>query len=130
MSKREFLELVRKELDHIKKEATKEEVSRLDFRDFHHGWYNLSIAKQLTSNYSRYKVFYKPIFEKLRKGKYIQNHKVRTFAPFYTQSFQKGENFTALEKYFFMTANKDGTPSEQHKNIFDYLKNRKRKIIL
>ena len=115
MSKREFLELVRKELDHIKKEATKEEVSRLDFRDFHHGWY---------------KVFYKPIFEKLRKGKYIQNHKVRTFAPFYTQSFQKGENFTALEKYFFMTANKDGTPSEQHKNIFDYLKNRKRKIIL
>lgn len=99
MTKKEFLKEVVWELDEIKKNATKEEISKLNFKDFNHSIVFNCIYGQLTgvSNSDRAK--------EIVPKKYT-----------FLDGYEKGSMWTALEKYLFIVGKR------KHYQIIQYLK--------
>ena len=114
MKKSEFLQAVQAELDNIKAKATKKEIKKLDF------------SKLLY--FDRENCIYG-----LMTGE-CQSERARELQPkhysagfcrgesFSKQIITKGNQFTPLEIYLYIVANKYEDRSKKHKEIIQYLK--------
>jgi len=120
VTRREFIRDVKAEIEHIKSHATAKEIARLYFGTFNSNCAYSCIYGQMTGccDSRRAKILMRKKYEYLCvsasgpiNGDYIKPTKA-----FASQSMESGSNFTALEKYLYMT----GTAT--HKRIIDYLK--------
>jgi hypothetical protein len=109
MKRKEFNEMVSKEINHLRTHATDEEKSRLDFETFDRSDDRYCIYGQMTGNCfpDRAKVLMPKIYDRISGKKGYS---------FNFQSFKKGIYFTALEKYLFMVN------SKKHLEIINYIK--------
>lgn len=112
MEKTTFTKLVLDELEAIKTKATKEEIDRLDFTTLDVKNNFKCIYGQMTGD-----CFSKRAKELMPKSfDYLFGTLGDKDYRFQNQSFEKGESFTALEKYLGMC------DSVMHKKIIQYLK--------
>jgi hypothetical protein len=109
MKRKEFNEMVSKEINHLRTHATDEEKGRLDFENFDHNDNTSRIYGQMTlSCHSDRANALKPeIYAKISD---------KLGNDFSKKSFAKGASFTALEKYLFMVN------SKKHLEIINYIK--------
>ena len=110
-----FLIAVIAEIKRIKRLATPEEIEKLNFKRFQHEKSDECIYGQMTGNCDseRARTIMPKKFDNIVDSfNYKNTHKYK----FKEQSFKKGTNFTALEKYLYMC------PKTTHKHIFDFLK--------
>ncbi len=111
-----FLIAVIAEIKRIKRLATPEEIDKLNFSRFEHWSSNDCIYGQMTGHCSsdRARIIAPKKFADVdaETSRIHSNHKYK----FKDQSFDKGTNFTALEKYLYMC------PKTTHKHIIDFLK--------
>lgn len=120
MEKKKFIKKVQKELEKIKEKATKEEISKLDFNSFRHDSQIACIYGQMTGDCDSPRA----VEIKKKTFKEIDGFGNNSGYSFKNQDFQKGKEFTALEKYLFMV------DSTQHKALIQYLKGETNKIDL
>jgi hypothetical protein len=101
MERKVFNEMVSKEINHLRTHATAEEKSKLDFISFDYQDHEHCIYGQMT-------------------GDCFSDRAKELMPKTYTSAsigfFNKGENFTALEKYLFMVN------SKKHLEIINYIK--------
>lgn len=114
MKKAEFLLEVKAEIDNIKTQATKEELSKLTIEGFDHNHDSKCIYGQMTGDCDSHRAI------TLAPKVYYNIGDGHTFAK---QQFEKKEGdlrgfnyYTALEKYLFMVK------KPTHSKIIDYLK--------
>lgn len=117
MKKSTFFKEVKVELDAIKKNATQEEIQKLDFTDFNHQKVGRCIYGQMTGY----------CFSK--RANEIQKKKYKDLGfiidtSFEGHNFTKGNKYTALEKYLFMVS------PDKHLEIIQYLKGEINEIII
>lgn len=125
MKKADFLLEVKAELDNIKKQATKEEIGKLDFSTFKHYSSYSCIYGQMTGNFSSFRA--NEINEKVYSLVGFSTETIESYyIPFKQQHFNlfKEARFTALEKYLYMVL------KPMHKKIIAYLKGDIQEIIL
>jgi hypothetical protein len=120
MKKETFIKKVQKELDKIKKRATKEEIDKLDFNSFRYDSQVACIYGQMTGDCDSVRA----TEIKKKTFKEIDGFGDHSGYKFEQQDFKKGKEFTALEKYLFMVN------SETHKEIIQYLKGETKEINL
>lgn len=115
MKKEVFLAIVLAELVTIKEKITQEViVSRLNLDEFDHTQRNKCLLAQLVQGRSVHSESHElvpPTFETV-----IGNVAYPRFVSFEDQSFEEGDELTAVEKYFYMT------DREKHENVFKFLK--------
>jgi hypothetical protein len=113
MKKAEFLQLVQIELDNIKEKATEEEIGNLDFVGFNQEMPRNCIYGQMTGecDSDRAHELQVKTFSDIGFDWFCGE-----FLTFSSQSMEKGNEFTYLEKYLFMVK------SPQHEKIIQYLK--------
>lgn len=107
--------MVQVELDTIKEKATDEEKARLDFDTFDYGLWYLCVYGQMTGS----------CFSERAKELCPKN-----FYSLYSRSYKKGGLCTSLEKYLVRVANKDGSNSEKHRELIEYIKGERETIEL
>lgn len=123
MEKSKFLQEVREELENIKKNATPNEIARLNLETFDHSSHTLCIYGQMTGSCdtSRARELQPKSYDRIQvEGQFVSPE----YNPFKSQSYAKGSDFTALEKYLFMVKTKTQA------NIIQYLKGDIDKITL
>lgn len=106
-----FLSKVKREIKHIKKHATEDEKSLLNFSDFNHTSRFECIYGQMTGECDSERAL------ALYPKKYISCGGVFDYhIPFEKHSFEKGTQFTPLEKYLYMVK------SDVHQHIIEYIR--------
>jgi hypothetical protein len=123
MKKEKFIAKVQKELAKIKKLATPEELAKLKFKMYDPNDPSYCIYGLMTGNAGsdRAKVFKKKQFQFV--GQLPNSGK--DSRKFEDHSFDKGEKFTALEKFLMMVEGK-----KEVKGLFKYLKGKTETINL
>jgi hypothetical protein len=115
MKKEVFLAIVLAELITIKSKLSNEVIlSRLNFEDFDHTQRNKCLLAQLVQGRSVNSDSHNlipPTFKTV-----ILNERYPRFVSFEDQSFEEGDELTAVEKYFYMTTR------EKHEEVFKFLK--------
>lgn len=127
MRKKDFLDLVMIELNHIKENATTKEIDKLNINFFDHTDSYCCIYGLMTGECSseRARELYSKSFDT------ISDNNWEVYTPFSQQTMRKGNEFTALEKYLFMISPKqDLSESNKYKEIISYLKGEINEIIL
>lgn len=115
MKKEVFLAIVLAELVTIKEKMTQEViVSRLNIDEFDHTQRNKCLLAQLVQGRSVHPEShnlipptFKTVFPAIAFPKFVS---------FEDQSFEEGDELTAVEKYFYMT------DREKHEDVFKFLK--------
>lgn len=100
--RKEFLQDVMNEINHIKANATQEEISRLDFDNFNSAYKDRCVYGQMTGS--------------------CDSDRAKELMPksYYSlRGLNKGTKFTDLEVYLYELK----TSSETNKSIIQYLKN-------
>lgn len=112
MKKEKFIKKVQKELDNIKAKATPEEIAKLEFKKFQHDSGSACIYGLMTGDCDSDRAL------EIQPKKYadIDGCGWDSGYEFEKQSYEKGTDFTALEKYLFMVER------PKHKEIIKYLK--------
>ena len=109
ISKTDFMIEVIKELNHIKKHATDEELSKLDIKSLNHESSQYCIYGLMTGFCMSNRAL--ELYHKTFSIAAYKRHE-----SFIVQDFEAGSNFTALEKYLYMVND------DVHKHIIDFLK--------
>ena len=121
MQKEEFVQLVINELDYLKHNVSEKLLDRLYFETLEIDLHQHCIYGQMTGHSESVlaKELYPKSFEFVSKTITGED-----FVSFEDQDFEKGENFTALEKYLYMV------DSTKHEEIIDYLKGQSKEVLI
>lgn len=117
MKRTDFVQLVRDEIKSLKKNATKKEIAKLNFKSFSHTNSKVCIYGQMTGHCDsdRAMELIPKTFDRIAKNPddIMYSNALLSFSK---QSVEEGINWTALEKYLYMV------DSDTHRHIIDYLK--------
>lgn len=118
-TKKQFKAEVAKEIKHLAKVLTEEQKGRLDLVTFNPVNMTTCIYGQLTGNSSSHEAtaLYPKNYSNGNNAHWLYNEvKPHPDNYFENHNFDKGESYTALEKYLLMV------DTEMHKHIISYLK--------
>lgn len=124
MTRTELVKMAKAEIKRIKKVATEDEISRLNFETFYPNKVSSCIYGQMTGDCGspRAKEIMPKQFDEIFKPELVYTTKNERLLS--NQDFRSGSAFTALEKYLYIADKKT------QKHIISFLKGKTPKLII